>query len=98
MPFVFEQLPNFQPVYDHPIESDWAELREAQLMALAQPNTAMGVAIDVGEANDIHPVDKKDVGYRLSLAARKLAYNEKKLVASGPVYRAMQVNNDKIIL
>jgi sialate O-acetylesterase len=98
MPFIFEQLPNFQPVYDHPIESEWAELREAQSMALAQPNTAMGVAIDVGEVDDIHPVDKKDVGYRLSLAARKLAYGEKKLVASGPVYRSMRVEGDKVIL
>lgn len=96
--FVYEQLPNFQPVYDHPIESDWAELREAQSMALTQPNTAMAVAIDVGESDNIHPVDKKDVGYRLSLAARKLAYGEKTLVASGPVYKSMRVEGDKIIL
>jgi sialate O-acetylesterase len=98
VPFVFEQLPNFQPVYDHPIESEWAELREAQFMALSQPNTAMAVAIDVGETDDIHPVDKKDVGYRLALAARKLAYQEKNLVASGPVYQSMKVDGDKIIL
>jgi sialate O-acetylesterase len=97
-PFIFEQLPNFQQVFDHPIESDWAELREAQSMALAQPNTAMGVAIDIGEANDIHPVDKKDAGYRLSLAARKLVYGENKLVASGPVYRSMKIDGNKVIL
>jgi sialate O-acetylesterase len=97
-PFVYEQLPNFQPVYDHPIESEWAELREAQSMALAQPNTAMAVAIDIGEADNIHPVDKKDAGYRLSLAARKLAYNDKKLVASGPVYKSSKIEGDKVIL
>ncbi|MFA6088178.1 sialate O-acetylesterase [Mucilaginibacter sp.] len=98
IPFVFVQLPNFQPVYDHPVESEWAELREAQSMALIQPNTAMAVAIDIGEAEDIHPVDKKDVGYRLSLASRRLVYGEKSLVASGPVYQSMRVDKDKIIL
>ena len=97
-PFIYQQLPNFQPVYDRPIESDWAELREAQSMALKQPNTAMAVAIDVGEANDIHPVNKKDVGNRLALAARKLVYGEKTLVASGPVYKSMKVDGNKIIL
>ncbi|MES2277867.1 MAG: sialate O-acetylesterase [Bacteroidota bacterium] len=97
-PFVFAQLPNFQPVYDHPIESEWAELREAQSMALTLPNTAIAVTIDVGEADDIHPVDKKDVGYRLSLAARKLVYGEQSLVAWGPVYQSMKVDGDKMIL
>lgn len=97
-PFVFAQLPNFQPVYDHPIESEWAELREAQSMALSLANTAMAVTIDLGEADDIHPVDKKDVGYRLSLASRKLVYGEKSLVASGPVYRSMHIDGNKIVL
>jgi sialate O-acetylesterase len=97
-PFVYEQLPNFQPVYDHPIESEWAELREAQSMALVQPNTAMAVAIDLGEADNIHPIDKKDVGYRLSLAARRLAYGEQTVIASGPVYKSMKTEENKIIL
>jgi sialate O-acetylesterase len=96
-PFIFEQLPNFSTVYDHPAENEWAELREAQSMALAQPNTAMAVAIDVGEG-ELHPIDKKDVGNRLALATRKLVYGEKSLIASGPVYKSMKIDGDKIIL
>jgi sialate O-acetylesterase len=96
-PFIYVQLPNFQPVIDPPAENEWAELREAQSMALAQPNTAMAVTIDVGGL-ELHPLDKKDVGDRLALAARKLVYGEKKLVASGPVYKSMKIEGDKIIL
>jgi len=97
LPFIYVQLPNFQPVIDHPVENEWAELREAQAMALALPNTAMAVTIDAGGL-DLHPADKKDVGERLALAAFKLAYNEKGTVYSGPVYRSMKIEGDKIIL
>ncbi len=55
-----------------PSESQWAELREAQLKSLSVPNTGMAVAIDLGEWNDIHPDNKKDVGERLALIARKI--------------------------
>jgi len=96
-PFIYQQLPNFQPVADHPVENEWAELREAQLMTLSLPHTAMAVAIDIGGA-DLHPVNKKDIGYRLSLAARKLAYDEKGVIASGPVYKSMKVEGNRIIL
>jgi sialate O-acetylesterase len=98
-PFIFQQLVNLRAEQPQPSESQWAELREAQLMTLtASPNTAMAVGIDIGEANDIHPVNKKDVGYRLSLGARKLAYGEKKLVSAGPLYTGMKVQGDKIII
>lgn len=97
-PFLYVQLPNFMEPKDRPSDSQWAELREAQLKALALPRTAMAVAIDIGEWNDIHPLDKKDVGERLALAARKVAYGEKHLVYSGPVYESMKVKKNKIIL
>ena len=58
-------------------------LRESQLKSLSVPNTAMAVAIDLGEWNDIHPDNKKDVGERLALAAEKIAYGEN-IVYSGP--------------
>ena len=80
-----------------PSESQWAELREAQLKTLSVPNTAMAVAIDLGEWNDIHPDNKKDVGERLALAAQKVAYGEK-IVYSGPVYQSSKTEGNKIIL
>jgi sialate O-acetylesterase len=83
-PFLFVQLANYLPRHDAPSESAWAELREAQAAALALPNTAMAVTIDIGEADDIHPKNKQDVGKRLALAARALSYGER-VVYSGPV-------------
>ena len=98
LPFLFVQLPNFMDVSYSPGESQWAAFRESQLKSLAVPNTAMAVAIDAGEWNDIHPDNKKVVGDRLALAAWKLAYNEKDLVASGPLFRSATIENNKILL
>jgi len=98
IPFIYAQLPNFMEVQYSPAESQWAELREAQLQTLAIPNTAMSVNIDAGEWNDIHPLDKKDVGYRLALAAEKLAYGDTALLSSGPIYKSARVAGDKIII
>jgi sialate O-acetylesterase len=98
LPFLFVQLPNFMEVQYSPAESQWAELREAQLRALSVPGTAMVVTIDIGEWNDIHPLDKKDVGERLALAARHLAYGEDVLVFSGPIYQSARVDGNKIIV
>ncbi len=89
-PFLFVQLANYMPAVDKPGESDWAELREAQLKTLAVPNTGMAVTIDIGEAADIHPKNKLDVGKRLALAARKVAYKEKNVVYAGPVFESMK--------
>lgn len=97
-PFLFVQLANFMGVKDQPMESNWAALREAQLKTLALPNTGMAVAIDIGEWNDIHPLNKKDVGERLALAAQKVAYGEKKVVYSGPLYESMKIKGNKVIL
>jgi sialate O-acetylesterase len=81
-----------------PSESQWAELREAELHALSIPNTGMAVAIDAGEWNDIHPLNKKDVGDRLALAAEKVAYGEQQLVSSGPVFQSATVRGNKIVI
>lgn len=96
-PFLFVQLANFKKRQPQPSESSWAELREAQLMTLALPKTAMAVIIDIGEANDIHPKNKQDVGYRLGLAAHAIAYGADK-VYSGPIYESMEVDGDKVRL
>jgi len=98
LPFLYVQLPNFMAERPQPAESDWAMLREAQRKTLAMPNTAMAVTIDIGEWNDIHPLDKKDVGDRLALAAEKLVYGEKSVVASGPLYQSIKIEGGKAII
>jgi sialate O-acetylesterase len=97
LPFLYVQLANFQDVDYLPTESKWAELRNAQLQALSVPNTAMTVTIDLGEWNDIHPLNKKDVGERLALGAFKLAYNEN-VVHSGPIYDSYKKTGNKIVV
>ncbi|MEZ0607816.1 sialate O-acetylesterase [Fibrella sp. WM1] len=97
LPFLYVQLPGFMDYNYQPSESGWAVLREAQFNALSTPNTAMVVAIDLGEWNDIHPDNKKGVGDRLALAAQKLAYNEN-LVYSGPLYQSATVDGNKIVI
>jgi sialate O-acetylesterase len=97
-PFLYVQLANFTEVRKQPGESDWAELREAQLKTLAVPNTGMAVAIDIGEWNDIHPLNKEDVGKRLALAAEKFAYGDSKIVYSGPIYKSIKIEKNKIII
>ncbi|MGZ5515492.1 MAG: sialate O-acetylesterase, partial [Candidatus Aminicenantales bacterium] len=67
---------------------------EAQMKALRIPNTGMAVITDITNLNDIHPANKKDVGYRLSLWARANTYGEKTLVFSGPLYKSMTVEGN----
>lgn len=97
-PFLYVQLANFMQTTSEPVESNWAALREAQRRALRVSNTAMVVAIDAGEWNDIHPTDKKTVGERLALAAEKLAYKEKNIVYSGPSMKSSAVQGNKIVI
>ena len=98
MPFLLMQLPNFMQKHDKPTDSGWARIREAQLQAFKTiPNTALAVTYDVGEWNDIHPLNKKDMAKRLFLGARKVVYGEK-LVYAGPVYKDMKVEGNKIII
>ncbi len=97
-PFLYVQLTSFMETKDQPSESGWAELRESQLKSLSVPNTAMVVTTDIGEATDIHPLNKLDVGKRLALAAENLAYGEKNVVYSGPIYKSMTTDGNKITL
>ncbi|WP_347329829.1 sialate O-acetylesterase [Marinimicrobium locisalis] len=97
-PFLFVQLANYLEAKGSPQDSEWARLREAQEQALTLPETGMAVAIDVGEWNDIHPLNKEAVGERLALAARSVAYNEKDLVAFGPRYRKHRVKGERVIV
>ncbi|MDP9079191.1 MAG: sialate O-acetylesterase [Bacteroidota bacterium] len=98
LPFIYAQLPNFMEVQYSPSESQWAEVREAEMHALSIPKLGMAVTIDAGEWNDVHPLDKMDVGHRLALAAEKVAYGEQRLVFSGPIFQSATVNGDKIII
>jgi sialate O-acetylesterase len=98
LPFLWVQLANFMEQDLIPTESNWAQLREAQRLALSLPNTAMAVTTDLGEWNDIHPLNKKDVGLRLSLAARALSYNEQNLTYSGPIYKSHSIQGGKVTL
>ncbi len=97
-PFLFVQLPNFMEPKREPSEGSWAVLRESQGAALAEPNTAMAVTIDIGEWNDIHPLNKKDVGIRLALAAERVAYRDSTVVASGPMFQSMRTEGNRVIL
>jgi len=96
-PLYVVQLPNFQQANDNPAGGDgWAKIREAQLKALAIPNTGVIVTIDVGDPKDIHPKNKFDVGERLARWAVAKDYGKKDLVYSGPLYKNMKVEGNKI--
>ncbi len=97
LPFLYVQLPGFMDYNYLPSESNWAALRESQLKSLSVPNSAMVVAIDLGEWNDIHPDNKKTVGERLALAAEKIAYGES-IIYSGPVYESSTVEGNKVTI
>lgn len=98
LPFLYVQLASYLPAPAQPAESAWAELRAAQAAVEEQvPHSGMAVTIDVGEWNDIHPVDKRAVGERLALLARRVAYgDEKGLVARGPRPRCMSRTGDSL--
>ena len=97
-PFLFVQLAPYGAIVDQPRESAWAELREAQfLTSRSVPNTGMAVITDFGHPGDIHPIWKEPVGARLALAARALVYGEK-LVHEGPVFKSMEVKDNRAVL
>lgn len=93
-PFYFVQLPLYTPRQENPGESNWAELREAQAMTLKLPNTGMAVTLDLGEANDIHPKNKREVGHRLAMIAMQKTYGED-LITSGPVMKQVSFNGNQ---
>src|SRR5215213_7101182 len=94
-PFYFVQLANWHANKAEPDESDWAELREAQMMTLREPQTGMAVTIDIGDVNDIHPRNKLDVGRRLAAWALADTYNQK-VIPSGPLFDSYNVKGDQI--
>lgn len=98
LPFIGVQLANFMDTTSIIKESSWAHLRNQQRKMLSIPNTGLAVTIDLGEWNDIHPVNKKDVGERLALQAMKIVYGQKNLIAAGPVYKNQTIKNNNIIL
>ncbi len=94
-PFYYVQLPVYGKI--DPNNAKWTLIRQAQLKTLyAVPNTGMAVTMDVGEANDIHPKNKKPVGHRLALWALAKTYGVKNIVYSGPLYDSMKIEGDKI--
>lgn len=93
-PFYFCQLANYTAKASQPAENAWAELREAQAMTLSLPATGQAVLIDIGEADDIHPRNKRDAGERLASIALANTYG-KDIPFSGPVYDSMTVEGGK---
>jgi sialate O-acetylesterase len=97
-PFLYVQLPNYTQPQQQPVENaGWVQIREAMLKTLAVPNTGMAVTVDLGEAGNIHPKNKQDVGKRLALWALAKTYG-RDLVYCGPLYRSMRNEGDKIIV
>ncbi|MBX3176210.1 MAG: sialate O-acetylesterase [Candidatus Hydrogenedentes bacterium] len=98
-PFYFVQLANFYPRKEEPApESPWAELRFAQFLTLNLPNTGMASAIDIGEAGDIHPKNKQEVGRRLALWALNKDYFQRGVTPSGPLYKSHEIKDGKVII
>ncbi len=97
-PFLIVQLANFRPRSPDPQPSTWANLRQAQQdVSQSVPNTALALAIDVGDADDIHPRDKQTVGERLALQALKVAHG-KTIEADGPAFESMSIGDAEVRL
>lgn len=97
-PFYFVQLSTYNEFNGNSNNgSKWAELREAQTQTLQLPNTGMAVTTDIGDAKDIHPTNKQDVGRRLAAIAMNNVY-DKKMIYSGPTYKSLELKGNQIIL
>jgi sialate O-acetylesterase len=95
-PFLIVSLANYNPLQKNPVEPGWAEIRESQWRTVRKvPNTGLAMAIDIGDAGNIHPRNKQEVGRRLSLTARNLVYGEKDVIYSGPEFDEMQIEPPK---
>jgi sialate O-acetylesterase len=97
-PFYWVQLADFKAEKPEPAESDWAELREAQTMTQALPNTGEAVIIDLGEGKDIHPMNKQDVAMRLARLALSETYKVPAIACRSPRYREMERDGAKVVL
>ncbi|MDD3195259.1 MAG: sialate O-acetylesterase [Paludibacter sp.] len=94
-PFYFVQLANFLKQQSGPENSEWAALREAQQQALKLTNTGMAVAIDIGNADDIHPKNKQEVGRRLALQAIANTYG-RTINSEGPAYQNHVIKGSRL--
>jgi sialate O-acetylesterase len=97
LPFLFVQLPIWGEPEENNESSAWAIIREAQCSALSLPFTGMAAGLDLGEWNDLHPLNKKDIGRRLALAAEKLVF-KKSNTAPGPMLRGVERRGEKLLL
>ncbi len=98
LPFVYVQLPNYKKILSRPADAEWAETRESQAEALKLPYTSMACTIEQGEADNIHPKYKNEVGRRLALQAEYHVYGIKDIIPSGPVYKSMKIVGDKVLI
>jgi sialate O-acetylesterase len=98
LPFIYAQLANLGVPSKQPVETGWAALQDAQRRVLALPNTGMAVTYDIGEWNDIHPLNKKELGRRLALEAYRVAYNDAEVVSSGPLYESAEIKGNSMVL
>ncbi|WP_417734722.1 sialate O-acetylesterase [Rosistilla oblonga] len=97
--FYWVQLADFKQPTDDPAGGDgWAKLREAQTKALDIDHTGMAVITDIGEANDIHPKNKQDVGDRLAQWALHQTYDKQQIVPAGPLFKSQKIEGDSIRL
>jgi sialate O-acetylesterase len=98
MPFVVVQLPGFGPAPTAPVESGWSDVRDAQRRAVAaDPHAALAVTIDLGEKDDIHPINKRDVGARIARAARRVAYGEA-IAPTGPAVASARREPGRVVV
>lgn len=99
LPFFIMQLPDFMQTHRQPVESSWAGMREAQRqVTLKVPGTALVVGMGLGEWNDIHPLNKKELARRVALQVKKRVYGREDVVHSGPLFTAASLEGGKIIL
>lgn len=97
--FLVVQLADFGPRQTRPVESGWAGVRDAERrVAAADPKVGLASAVDIGDVYDIHPANKQQVGHRLALQARKLAYGETTLVAAGPAPLSATLSGETVVV
>ncbi|MDA3926090.1 MAG: beta galactosidase jelly roll domain-containing protein [Kiritimatiellae bacterium] len=96
LPFYFVQLAAYQARMKEPGNGGWSAFRESQTKTLSLAHTGMAIAIDIGDATNVHPKNKQDVGKRLALWAKRDCYGDKDIVVSGPIYKSSAVEGDRI--
>jgi sialate O-acetylesterase len=99
LPFLYVQLPGYgQPTDDPGLIENWALMRESQARCLDVPGAYMAVTIDIGQADDIHPSNKYDVGQRLAALAMHHVYGKDEVVPGGPMFKGMTIADGKAVI